>query len=371
MRDFKAMTNLCIATGLRSHVSTLKRLSSLSYRELKDFDVPSYYKLCAISKAAGILASRKKSIRRGNHTKNPYLKRLVLTACYGFRIVNGKLLIPIGSRRFEEIPLVPHTIRILATPSLKVNSFTLTENVLSISISKEVEEMKELAGTIGVDRNLRNITVGNENAVKFYELSKAVEIAETTNQIVKSFKRNDARIRQRIASKYGQRREYRVRQLLHQVSKDVVENAKRNHVGIVFEDIHGIGDLYRKGNGKGPAYRRTMKGWPFYEIKRQIEYKAAWAGVPVTTLTRSDTRGTSVTCFQCGERLQENRKLKRKLWCQKCRTTFDRDKVAVVNIARRGRLRFERSKGEANEAMVSVFNPSVDASKLTNPYPES
>jgi hypothetical protein len=28
-----------------------------------------------------------------------------------------------------------------------------------------------------------------------------------------------------------------------------------------------------------------MNSWPFHEIKRQIEYKAAWEGVPVITLT--------------------------------------------------------------------------------------
>jgi hypothetical protein len=65
MRSFKEMTNECIGMGLASNASTLKRLSLLSYHSLASFRVPSYYKVCAIPKAAGILASRKKSIRRG------------------------------------------------------------------------------------------------------------------------------------------------------------------------------------------------------------------------------------------------------------------------------------------------------------------
>jgi transposase len=28
-----------------------------------------------------------------------------------------------------------------------------------------------------------------------------------------------------------------------------------------------------------------MNSWPFGEFKRQVEYKAAWEGVPVITLT--------------------------------------------------------------------------------------
>jgi transposase len=107
-----------------------------------------------------------------------------------------------------------------------------------------------------------------------------------------------------------------------------------------------------------------MNGWSFAEIKRQIEYKAAWEGVLVVTLSRFATRGTSVTCFQCGERLQESRQLKRKVWCEKCRTMFDRDEVAAVNIARRGRLRFDRSKGEAVEAMVQESDAPMETGKV-------
>jgi len=366
MRDFKAMTNICIQVGLQHDASTLKRLSLLSYHELQAFHVPSYYKLCAISKAAGILAARKKSIRRGYPTKIPYLKKLLLSSCYGFKIKDTGLLIPIGRKRFEQVRLVPHTLAVLSQPMLRVNSFTLTERSLSLSVSKEVEEMKELASTVGVDRNLRNVTIGNEKAIAQYNLGKAVEIAETTRSITRSFKRNDARIRKHITAKYGTRRKNRIQQLLHHVSKEAVESALQNRHGIVFENIRGIRHLYRRGNWQSRGYRGRMNWWPFSEVKRQIEYKAAWTGVPVVTLTRSDTRGTSVTCFQCGERLLENRELKRKLWCQKCRELFDRDVVAAVNIARRGRLRFERSQGEANEAMVSVLKPPVDASKLTS-----
>lgn len=183
MRDFKTMTNICIEIGLRSDASTLKRLSLLSYRKLEAFNIPSYYKLCAISKAAGILSARKKSIRRGYKTTKPYMKKLMLTTCYGFKVTDGELLVPVGARRYEEIPLNSNTTRILSTASLKVNSFTLTEQSLALSISREVEEIMELAGTLGVDRNLHNVTVGNGQSVTQYDLSNAVEIAETTRSI--------------------------------------------------------------------------------------------------------------------------------------------------------------------------------------------
>jgi putative transposase len=114
-----------------------------------------------------------------------------------------------------------------------------------------------------------------------------------------------------------------------------------------------------------------MNSVPWYEIKRQIEYKAIWKGVPVIQLTNSETRGTSKLCPACGERLQEDKAHKRQLWCRKCKRWRDRDVVAVMNISYRGWLRFGQSnKGEAGEAMVQEHGelPSilkVDASKLT------
>jgi putative transposase len=281
------------------------------------------------------------------------------------------LRIPIGNKQFETIPLNGHTIQILGSqPSLRVCSFTLTQDSLSLCISKEIPELKEVADAVGVDRNLNNLTVGNQEQVTYYDMSKTTEIARTTRSIMKSLRRNDIRIRRRITGKYGERRKHRVQQLLHKVSKQIVESALKNKQRIVFEDIREIRRLYRKGNWQSKRYRSRMNSWPFHEIKRQIEYKAAWLGVSTVTLTKAETRGTSSRCPRCGERLQESIELKRKLWCQKCREMFDRDLVAAVNIARRGRLRFERSKGVGVEAMVqepSSIAPvilKVDPTKL-------
>jgi len=142
---------------------------------------------------------------------------------------------------------------------------------------------------------------------------------------------------------------------------------------IVLENIEGIRRLYRKGNGQGPKYRGRMNGWSFGEAQRQLEYKARWVGLPVIRLSRKETRSTSVTCPQCGERLQEDKRIGRKLWCGKCRVMMDRDVVAAINLSRRGRLRFDRSRtpresqGGAVEAVkgnpTTTVIPGVDAPK--------
>jgi transposase len=121
-----------------------------------------------------------------------------------------------------------------------------------------------------------------------------------------------------------------------------------------------------------------MNQWSFGEAQRQIEYKVRWVGLPVIRLSRRETRGSSVSCPRCGERLQSDKRLERKLWCGKCRVVMDRDMVAVVNLSRRGRVRFARSRppiaeaqGRAVEAMMGnptpTVIPGVDALKLTQP----
>ena len=194
----------------------------------------------------------------------------------------------------------------------------------------------------------------------------------------RNYRHRRRNIRRAIASKYGERRTTRTGHLLHTATKTIVAATVQQRHAIVLEDIRGIRCLYRKGNGQGRKYRGRMNGWSFSEAQRQLEYKARWKGLPVIHLSRRETRGSSMTCPRCGERLQSDKRLQRKLWCGNCRIVMDRDRVVAVILARRGRVRFARSRppiveaqGGAGEAMkgnpTPTVIPGVDAPKLTQP----
>lgn len=212
LQAFQQMVNHCISIGLQNNAHTLKKLSLLSYRQLVRYDdIPSYYKICAISKAAGILSNRRQSMKRGLHTKNPFLGKQILISYYGFKLDDRIFKIPLGNRTYFEIPLNSHSRQVLSEDSLKINSFTLTHTSLCISYSREVEPMK--CNTMaGIDRNLTNITVGNWDQVIQYDLSKLKKISQKTRSIISSFKRDDSRIRKKMYAKYGARRKNRTRQ---------------------------------------------------------------------------------------------------------------------------------------------------------------
>src|SRR5438309_5150446 len=191
---FRRMVNESIRIGLANNVSSVRRLSLLSYNQLAQYDSPSYYKLSAISRAAGILAARKKSIRRGFATGTPYAVRQQLVSCYGFKIENGGLKIPVSRGKRFSIPLTKHTLEVISQRGVKVRSFTLTQNRLSLCIARGTPRI-ECASTVGVDRNLRNLTVGNDDQTRQYNLSKCMRLANTTVRIVPSFTREDDWIR--------------------------------------------------------------------------------------------------------------------------------------------------------------------------------
>ncbi len=367
METFKHMVNECIRIGLENNLSNLKKLSALSYHKLSAYDIQTKYRLTAISQACGRLSQRKKDIKKGKIPKDPYIQRPFLVSCYGFK-VNGMLLsFTIRNRKFITVPLNSYVQSILSDPSIKVRSFTVTPTSLSLSMSKEIEPIKPVK-VIGIDRNLRNVTIGNDEKAIQINTSEILKLRENANYTRASFRRNDHRIRKKIYSKIGNRLRNRVNQRFHKISKFIVSVARKENAAIVFENLKGIRKLYRKGNGQGKKYRRKLNSLPMYELERQIVYKASWNAIQVAHV---DPRRTSMLCPICGGRLQEDRQYRRKLLCGNCGKSMDRDVVASMNIAHKGMQRFCISQGLAGEAMVQERGSKdplilkVDASKLS------
>lgn len=360
------MVNECIRIGLDSNISSLGKFSSNHYHHLKKYTISSYYKLTAMSQACGKLSQMKRLIREGKSPKTPYIQKPYLVSCYGFKIDRMLLSIPIGDRKYIDIVLNQHTQQILKDKLLKVKSFVITPNSISLGIQKQVEEIK-CDNTIGIDRNLRNITVGNHKKVTMYDTADLPKIAYRTKKVTSSFKRHDHRIMQKIYSKLGNRRARRIKQFLNRISKDIVQKTKESNSMIILEDIKGIRKLYRKGNGQGNKHRAMMNSWSFYELQRQIQYKSAWEGIPVRFV--SPVR-TSILCPICGSRTQEDQYQHRQLWCSSCKRSMDRDVVASMNISYKGLQKFCNPSGLSEETMKGNLDKTmpiilrVDGSKL-------
>ena len=364
LEDFRLMMNDCIRIGIRENITSMKALSLKCYNALSQYDVASCYRLTAISKAAGILCNYRKLLRKNPNTnaKIPYVRKMQLVDCYGFRIQGKRLRLTLRAYEYVYVDLNPHTLAVIS--DFSVRSVTLTTCTIVLSFSKETTTVvMEPTGVLGIDRNLDNITISTTNGQDItYDLSKATETKSKYRAVKSHFTRNDVRIRRHIYRKYGEKQRNKTGNILHNVSNQIVEKAKAEKLGIAMENIKGIRKLYRKGNGQGNHYRGRMNSWTYYELQRQVEYKARWEGIPVVYV---DAWGTSSKCSTCGCKTYPNEH--RQLYCPQCDIPLDRDVNAARNVRDKGRLRFSLVE-PPSEAMVQERGTplilKVDGGKL-------
>jgi len=298
--EFRRMVNVCIAVGIEENISSLKTLSLKSYYRLSR-EMLGYYRLGAIGIATVMLHNYRKAKKKNPRTRIPWARKLMLTTCYGFRVKDSLLRLPVKPWRYVYLNLNTQTLKVLS--GVDIRSVTLTPHSLSMTYRKDTIEIKP-EGYVGVDRNLDNVTVAStDQTVRTFDLSKATRIASDYRYVKSQFKRNDARIRVRVFSKYGERQRNRVQSMLHNVSKRIVAEAKTKRYGIVMETLTGIRRLYRKGNGQSRNYRARMNSWSYGELQRQVEYKARWEGVKVIYVP---ARNTSKRCSICGYKTLEH-----------------------------------------------------------------
>ena len=322
------------------------------YQTLKDVELPSSYKVASITRACGVVRSRKKSEKRGVKVGHPRPLRPAVCITSGFFItMRGRLFIPLRRDKYFDVQLNRYALKEIAGG--KVRSLAITPDSLSLCYSGDIDPSC-VKRVYGVDRNEKNITFGDRERVTLVEMAKVVKIRQTTREILASFRRNDARIRRALAREYWKRANHRTDQILHAATNYIVDSAKKNNAALAMEDLTGIRRMYRRGNWKGADYRFRLNAWPHWKAKKMLKYKAAWKGVTVIQLTRSETYGSSSTCSACGEKLHSPAKgdveHERMLWCQRCKVWLDRDVRASLSLSIRGRSRFDRSLPSRSDA---------------------
>jgi len=336
---FRSITNEAIRIGIEKSITSQFGLHYELYYRFRS-EIHSRYIYGALGCAASKLKFYRKMKRKNPQVKIPYIsKNHLILESGAYKISDGQIRIPIRPRQYCRIKLNHYVLEQIQ--DVKIGSVTITEDKLVISYSKQVIEQKSTS-FVAIDRNLDNATTyDTQDKFTRYKLQKANQIKQTYRQIKSKFKRNDVRIRERIFAKYGKKERNRVHDILHCTSKQIAEQ----NMGVILEDIKGIRKLYRRGNGQGNKFRAKMNSWSFYELQRQIEYKARWLGLPVRYVKAS---GTSSKCAACGSKMVPEEH--RMLFCPHCNVVIDRDINAAKNILARG-IRVV-PVGTADEAMV-------------------
>ena len=117
----------------------------------------------------------------------------------------------------------------------------------------------------------------------------------------------------------------------HCISKRLVHKAKDTHRGIALENLGGMRERAKTVRRKQKARHAN---WAFYQLRTFIEYKAAFAGVPVIAV---DPRNTSRKCSECGYVDKANRVSQSAFLCKQCSYSAYADYNAACNIRIRAR----------------------------------
>jgi putative transposase len=166
-------------------------------------------------------------------------------------------------------------------------------------------------------------------------------------------------VRRNLASKHWTRTRNRTNQILHAATNFLVDAAVKEGAAIILEELTGIRRMYHRGNGHGADYRFRLNSWPYSKAYRMLQYKSAWKGITMISLTKSETYGSSSMCATCGERLHAPEKgdaeHKRMLWCQACKEWVDRDANAAIVLSERGLARFDSPLPQSPDRSQKAF----------------
>lgn len=81
---------------------------------------------------------------------------------------------------------------------------------------------------------------------------------------------------QKVINRIGNTESRKINEILHKISKEIVEIAKNHRAVILIGDLTGI-----RKSSKGKKMNRIVANMPYYKLTQYITYKANWEGIPI------------------------------------------------------------------------------------------
>jgi putative transposase len=147
--------------------------------------------------------------------------------------------------------------------------------------------------TIGVDLGRRSIAATSTG--KTWSGQQLNQIRDRYSRVRANVQSKRSKSAKRLLRRLSGRERRFQSWLNHNISKQLVAEAKQLDSALVFEDLTNI----RKSLNKQPRSkkeRRKTNNWAFYQLKQYVLYKAAITGIPVLFVPPAYT---SQTCARC------------------------------------------------------------------------
>lgn len=204
---------------------------------------------------------------------------------------------------------------------------------INICVDIPTEPTGKTPKVIGVDFGRRDIATTSTGESWSGEKIQATRdrYSKVRSNVQRKRTRNSRRLLRRLKGRESRFQKW----LNHNISKQLVTEAKSTNAALAFEDLSGIRDsLNEKPRSK--TERRRTNNWAFYQLRLFVQYKAIIAGVPVVFVPPAYT---SQTCSRCnhihptkGKSYRNGKRFK----CGHCGFDHDADINAAKNIAALG-----------------------------------
>jgi len=258
----------------------------------------------------------------------------------GFKIEqhNNRIFLPkLGWLRYR------NSREMLGTPK----NITITQKCgkwyASIQTEREVEQTEHTATSmVGVDVGITRFATLSTGQVfeavnsfkqKQTRLARYQRALSRKVKFSSHWKKQKGKITQLHSTIANIRQDY-----LHKTTSTI----SQNHAMIVIEDLQ-VSNMSKRAKGTIQTKGRNVKaksglnrsildqGW--FEFRRQLEYKQAWAGGEVLAV---NPRNTSRKCPCCKHVAKENRLTQAKFECVECGYADNADLVGAINILAAG-----------------------------------
>jgi len=253
---------------------------------------------------------------------------------YTTNFTNGNIAVDFEKRRMKLPKLKEVKAKLHRDFRGQIKSATVSQvpsgkYYVSILVETVHEELPHTNHNTGLDLGIKDLCITSDG--EKYENPK----------IIKKYEKKLAKLQRKLAHKQKRSRNYYKKK--KQIAKcyEKITNTRKDYLHKISHEIISENqvivseNLQIKNMVKNHHLAKSITDVSWYELTRQLEYKAAWNG---RKYIRIDTfYASSQICSSCGYRNTDIKDLSVREWiCPKCKAKHDRDINAAKNILAEG-----------------------------------